>query len=660
MARGGMRKVPSFPPTPVRLQTLSNFTGGLNTRGNAFQLAPNETPDCLDVDLQIGGGFLQRKVVVPYGTGTPSVAFQNMWTYATLASQQAIGEGTDGKLYASDGTNWAATGGGGATARQFATAAEFNGDLYVTDGTIGQCRWDGSTATTLGVAWSETIGTEGAHDGNAPVASLICAHLGRMFVAGTVESSVAYPNRIRWSHAGFPENWRQEDFIDIDVGRDGDQITAITEFRERLYIFKNDSTYELSGYGPSTFQVVPIAQDIGCVGPLALCLSDVGLFTFSWPQGVYLDKGTGPYPIFAKIQPMIRDGFIPAAYRHKIALGYVNQNVWCAIPWQDSTVNARVLVYDPWIWVHRYMRFLEGPWYPYSLGISAFCTLESPSGYQFLAANSAAARVGQLEQVGNSDNWGGGTTGSVNAYYRTDWFDMGQEAVFKRWRHPEVVMRAGTTAPVTVDVYRDYDPDTVYSSWPIQAAAADADGLVWATETAQTTQILTVVPTPTGTTTVAYVVTALVGDMEGDPTEQVITDGCDTLGSGGFNVLLVSGGPPGTTSYNWYKGTNRGLETLLTSTTDPDYVDTGALTPDGVTKPPAAGGLDFFTGGLWDDGTGTVGGEWFNPVTQGENIVKGLTMGSARAVQLVFTGPENLAWGVDAFTLKMIPKRIHG
>lgn len=545
----GVRKVPSYPPSPIRVETVADFTGGLNTRANAFQLGQNETPDCLDVDLQIGGGFVQRKVVTAFASANPAVAPMNMWAYTTLSSSAVVIQGTDGKLYTSSGSTWSTV---SATVRTICQAAEFNGYLYIMDGTNAAIGWDGTTAHTEGVTFNEVIGTEGAHDGNVPLAKLCTAHMGRLFIAYTTESAVAFPNRIRWSHAGFPEDWRQEDFIDIDVGRDGDFITNMVEFREKLYIFKNNSTYELAGYGPATFQVIPIAQDIGCVGPLAATVTDVGLFTFSWPNGVYLDKGTGPYPIFDKIYPTIRDGFIPSQYRAKIALGYVNRNLWVGVPWGSSTTNARTLIYDPWIWKNRYMRFLQGPWYPYSLPISCFATLDPPaSNAIFLGGHATQAGVGQLEQTGSSDVWGSGITSTLNSYYKTNWYDMGQEGVFKRWRHPDFVIRTDSVANIQIDVRRDYDPDTVYKTYFVQQTSPFSGGLIW---------------------------------------------------------------------------------------------DTSSHT----------------TGGKWDDGTGTAGADWNDPASTGETIVSGQSMGVARAVQLTFTGPSGIAWGLDALTLKWITKRLRG
>src|SRR5215471_8011123 len=51
-------------PMPYnRLQPvdLTDFTGGLNLRRDQFQLAPNESPDMLNVDCDPRGGFYTRK-----------------------------------------------------------------------------------------------------------------------------------------------------------------------------------------------------------------------------------------------------------------------------------------------------------------------------------------------------------------------------------------------------------------------------------------------------------------------------------------------------------------------------------------------------------------------------------------------------------------------
>lgn len=546
----------NFAPTPIRLAPLADFTGGWNLRADAFQLGSNESPDMLDMTCEIGGGFVQRQVVVPYGAGGlgAGVTVQNLWSFSTPSLNQVVA------AYLSGGSNHLAWTTGGAWTTLASTygavkprAAVFNNYLYIVfGGEAPPVRWDGTNATNLGQAWNETIGTEGTNDGNMPEARLICSHAGKMFLAYTTEGGNDYPCRLRWSHDGKPEDWRSEDYIDIDVGRDGDVITAMAEFRDKLYIFKNTSISILSGYGTTNFAVTTISQDIGAVSQEAVCNTDVGLFNFSWPQGVYLDRGTGPYPIFDKIFPLIRDGWIPSAYRNQICMGWVNQNLWCSIPYgSGATTNTRTIVYNPWIYKNRYLRFLQGPWYPYGFGVSAFTRVMQQQGpTMWLAAKANDQWIGQLEQDGSVDDWGGGDT-DINSYFRTRWVDLGSPSVIKRWRHPDIAIRNPSQQTINVEVRKDYDPSTVYKTFQLQALAPDT-GMEW-------------------------------------------DDGSGTSG-----------------------------------------------------------------GGKWDDGSGTLGGKWSDLPVNAEAIVRGGSMGSARAVQLSFYAPTGQFWGIDAVSFKYIPKRVRG
>ena len=461
--------LPHFAPTQIKLAAFSNFEGGWNLRADAFQLAPNESPDMRDVTVEVGGGFVQRQVVQPYASAAVGGTIQNLWSYSTPSLNQVIVQyeaSGASKLAYTTGGAWTDIATLGSTNK--ARAAVLNGKFYVVNGPAASGRWDGTTWTALGQAWNETIVGEGAADGNMPMARMVCAHMGRVWVAYTTESGTDFPSRIRWSHVNCPEDWRQEDFIDIDVGRDGDFITGMAEFRDRLYIFKNSSISVLTGYSTANFAVTTISQDIGAVSQEALLVTDVGLFNFSWPQGVYLDRGTGPYPIFDKLFPLIRDSWIPSAYRSQITMGWVNQMLWCSIPYgSGATTNTLTLVYNPWIFKNRYLRFLQGPWYPYTLGISAFARVTEDQGPTlFLGAKANDKWVGQLDQDGDTDNWGAGAQ-DINSYFRTQWVDLGSPSVIKRWRHPDIAMRAPGQQSVLVEVRKDYDPSNVYKTFQV-------------------------------------------------------------------------------------------------------------------------------------------------------------------------------------------------
>lgn len=473
-------KKTSYPSSPLRLAAISNFTGGLNLRADALQLGPDESPDMMDVSVEIGGGFIQRQVVAPYLTAFPGVPV-NLWSFQTPSISQVVGA-TDTAIYFSNGSTWTALSGVTiptlpATVKP--RAAVFNYNMYFVFGSaLAPVRYTGSAVGSLTQTWNETEGTEGAADGNMPFARYICSHMGRVFIAYTTEDGTDHPNRIRWSHADFAEDWRQEDFIDIDIGRDGDYIVGICEFKDRLYIFKNNSVTALVGFGPQNFQVVTISQDLGAVSQESIIVTEVGQFFFSWPQGVYLDRGSGPYPIFDKLYPLVRDGLIPSAFRYQIALGFINKNLWVSVPYDGSSVNARTYVYNPWIWKNRYLRFLQGPWYPYSVPASSFATVYQPQGETlYLAGHATQPYVGQLEQNGATDNWGGGAT-NIDSYFRTRWMDLGQPSLLKRWRHPDIALRADSESSINVEVRRDYDPSIIYKHFQVSPTVV-AFGMLW-------------------------------------------------------------------------------------------------------------------------------------------------------------------------------------
>lgn len=760
---------------------MSDFTGGWNLRADAFQLGQNESPDMRDMTVEIGGGFVQRNVVVPFASGPVPATVENFWSYTTPTVTQVVAA-TSTHLYYSTGGAWTAAATGFNPANK-PRAAVFNNNLYLVSGSSASARWTGTTLTALGTAWNETIGGENPTEGNMPSARYICSHMGRVFIAYTTESGTDHPCRIRWSHVNAPESWRQEDFIDIDLGKNGDVITGIVEFNQRLYIYKNNSISILTGYSTANFAVTTISEDIGAVSQEAIQVSDVGLFTFSWPQGVYLDRtGTGPYPIFDKLFPLTRDGFIDSVYRDQISMGWINQMLWCSIPYESPT-NSLVLVYNPWIYKNRYLRFLQGPWYPYSLAINNYVTQFQPGGPTlYLASQAGTGNIGQLEQQGSVDNWAGTPT-PINSYFKTRWVDLGSPSVVKRWRHPDVAMRTPGDETVTVEVCRDYDNSAVYKTFtlsppPLQrgmvwsggaspwieigggtylsspaissvtktpddtvageplstdyyvVTAVNANGetppglvasvkrslsrqlslspnyydtvtwgavsgatsynvytqdgatMVLVGNTTSTTMnvygnlyqprttsktppiVNTAASSAPGSTTYTYVVTTVFGGVESAPVTVSTSVGPATLST--TNTVIVAWDEvEGAESYNVYGRTAGSMGLMFSYTANPatdqgvgGFSDNGLVTPNLAVPPPSA--LNQINQGVWDDGTGTVGGRWADLSVNTEAIVRGGSMGSARAVQLKFIGPPGEFWGCDMVSFKYIPKRVRG
>jgi hypothetical protein len=126
-------------------------------------------------------------------------------------------------------------------------------------------------------------------------AKFIESHKGRVFIA----NSSAGKSRLHFCHLNDPEDWTtivgastDPGFIDVGLD-DGDTITGIKTIGSVLLIFKNTSTWILSGTNPLNYTVRKISPTIGCVAnrtivacdTFAIFLSNLGVYAAN-PEGV--------------------------------------------------------------------------------------------------------------------------------------------------------------------------------------------------------------------------------------------------------------------------------------------------------------------------------------------------------------------------------------
>jgi hypothetical protein len=312
---------------------------------------------------------------------------------------------------------------------------------------------------------------------NMPVAKYLATWQSCMWLGWTFESGVEHPNRIRFSHPGSAGDWRSFDYIDIDPGADGDYITGLIALQDRLLVFKRKSIYVLAGSGPDAFQVFPLSREHGAVSQDAIVNTDLGVYFFSWSDGVMLYDGNKVQWQFEKMLPLIDGGLIPEAAQNLPTLGWSNRRLWVGIPYRPNvdapvpTANTRTLVLDPSL-------TKEGSWVMYDI----------PSGPMFdmkltelrdnlLSSITGNTRILILESPGvtsPTDNYGGGPI-PIASWYRTRWVDLGQPAVVKRWRTPEFVIRAiDAETDIEVDVFRDYDATSVRRTFSVNTSISDS------------------------------------------------------------------------------------------------------------------------------------------------------------------------------------------
>jgi hypothetical protein len=450
-------------PKRTQLYSLRDFTGGLNLVADTFKLQENESPDLLNVDIDRRGGFQVRRGVYPYSATALSAAPNTIWSYndtGTVYTMAQVGTG----VRHSTGSAWTTlTRMAGATPTDDLGTADgtdvcavtFNNISYWARGNRDIVKWDGGANAT--VLTSNFNDTTTATSGNIPRADHMAVHSGYLWVAGTWESDVHYPNRVRWSWANTfndsGENWRLNDYIDIDDGKDSDYITAIIPYGDQLIVFKRDSVYAVYGYSGESFSVVNISNTVGAVSHQAAIATPAGLYFFDHQTGLNRYDGRSVTWVFEQIWPAMRDGSIPSALIDNVDLGWVENRLWVSVPWDELPAVPRgmTFVLDPRV-------KQGGSWTKYSLQAGPFARGHRTEEYLgYLHGTNRIYRFDVQDQHYDYFNAAGGPT-VINAYYRTKWIDLGEPAVKKRWRRTEALMQVDQGYDLPVVSYSDYDP----------------------------------------------------------------------------------------------------------------------------------------------------------------------------------------------------------
>jgi hypothetical protein len=489
-----------------RLEPLNlvSYVGGLNLRADQFQLADDESPDMLNVDIDPRGGFYTRRgwrrwnetpiVDLDARPTQPDFQPRNAFLHVHANDGQWIYVVENHLLYSASETAVFSliTGPNCRAVGHQADFAAWADDLYVSCG-INQSSYrlrqpsvGAPTVTAMTPeTWSEvdapTLGT-------VPRAEHIEAHAGYLFVAGTTEGGVAHPSRLRWSHPGVPDAWRDTDFIDIDIG--GGRITALASFNDHLLVFKSNTMWALYGYDESTWQLVRVSALIGCQGPHSIGKSETACYFYSASShgGIYGYGGQAPVSISENLRPAFDD----LINFENVFVSWAGRRLWVSVPWRKdigSTVEpSTAFVYDPQVgqgaWVmYRSEQGTPGPVldgsdvqqkYPlatlWSTHLAGLVTLDViPDAYDDIAGASVLGTVDGrvITTVSGLDiSVGPLAVGQpFDAYYRTRWLHAGWPDRKKSWRRPTFICRGvDVDTQLIVETFRDYDETNVRRS----------------------------------------------------------------------------------------------------------------------------------------------------------------------------------------------------
>lgn len=461
-----------------KLLNVIDFNGGLNTTANRFDLQPNETPDCSNVDIDRRGGIIRRAAATTSNdanttiTGVPYIYGQGTQGEALyFANRVFTSLSHTGSSVTFGSKAWAAT---GPTVFSFGLFLGTPAVSYITNSSYK----DSTLATWTGVgrfqdSFSSPSGT------HLPDARAATSHLGYAFVGYTAEyqsgtvgvnatATINY-NRLRWSHPGDGGSWRTDDYI--DVGYKFDPIVAVISCGDHLLILKNASTWALHGYDADTFNLVNISNVLGCAGSSAATRAPTGgVYFFDTRKGLCVYEGGAVRLLSEKISsyfpaytpPTVTgyDSTLSYGEYDTVTVGYSTETdrVWVSLP--DSTsratdppTNAFSLVYDP----------TTGAWTKNNIKARCYFVWRGKLhgvwlDKTFYVEDKTATRDTYL-----------GTTDHIDGYWVSPWFNAGQPVTDKRFTKPEFVLTGNQTGTFTVSVYKNYDPTTVEKTITISA-----------------------------------------------------------------------------------------------------------------------------------------------------------------------------------------------
>lgn len=488
----------------------NDFTGGLNYRADAFQLADNESPDLQNIDIDPRGGFSSRGGMSDFnsnaigsiaaGAFSPRRLFawdgaykhlllaandQIFWTdYGTMSSSI----GSTSNPFGASFTSWTS----GTASFVYIACGHSNSSI----------KWSGTATTTLTASgasnWQNSYASPtGTH---MPKANLCATHIDRLWVADTYEGSSAYPNRIRWSHPSVAESWREDDYIDVVGGGSG--ITAIVPFGDQLLIFKKRAVFALLGYDEETFQLVPLSNEVGAANPQCVAVSEQGVFFFSWPDGLFVYNGQGFNDLFAVLRPLVQAGEITEASLNGVYVAWVDRKILLSFPLgvdpvSVETYNQSTITYDSidykyggkeratattgtFVWDSSIGS--TGAWTKYVCGdgyaLTCATDFVQPDGARVpVAAHSYRPSILHINQETLSHDRIQSTNYDFTSYYVTKWQDGENINAKKFWRRPEMVVRQlGEDTTIDVDVYHNWDRTSAERSFQITLAGETITG----------------------------------------------------------------------------------------------------------------------------------------------------------------------------------------
>lgn len=262
------------------------------------------------------------------------------------------------------------------------------------------------------------------------------------------------PSYTWFSNIAEPEVYEPENFFETRTN-DGDVITGLKTFQNQLLIFKRKSFSKLVGSDPSTYQLVELSTEYGCLSNRAIVEFNNNIL-FLDENGIIQYNGANWEIISDPIEPTLRTMNVNAAYEQAVAVHYIERKqIWFGIPVNGSTVNNLTVIYD----------YLLGAW----TFVDGFNPCTYATVKQYLTKSTVwygnySGMVYYMSPSFYSHNGSAFTCVVETAFDAPDGQDV--ENMFRRL-FLDVNTATGVTGVINVKVKSNYDRQTVNETFSI-------------------------------------------------------------------------------------------------------------------------------------------------------------------------------------------------
>lgn len=273
-----------------------------------------------------------------------------------------------------------------------------------------------------------------------------------LVVANTIESSISFSSRVRWSDINNPDVFPALNFWDVEPD-DGDRIVSVISFDDSVYIFKKRSIYRMlvTGLdGPDAFVIRPVVRNIGAWSKNSVrVIPNVGI-AFLAQNTLYVLNDSGLEPIGDPIQRTF-DSINRTQWGNAVAAVYPKRyQYWISVATASATSNNTILVYD----------YIQKAWTTYTgLKANALAQAEDSNGNNLLITGDYLGNQYKQDTTATQDNINGVST-NINFSYTTPDLLMDSPEFTKNFKYLYLffnVVESTTVVEASFDYQSDYE-----------------------------------------------------------------------------------------------------------------------------------------------------------------------------------------------------------